>query len=127
MLENPYQRYRQVQLETASPLELIIKLYDGALRFIQSAQKGLADKDYQGVNRDIQRAERIVEELDNNLNLEAGEVAENLRELYRFINRTLVEANIRKDPAKLETATELLRSLRESWVQLRKEQKVAAQ
>lgn len=127
MLENPYQRYRQVQLETASPLELIIKLYDGALRFIQSAQKALTDKDYQGSNRDIQRAEQIVEELNNSLNLDAGEMAENLRELYRFINRTLFEANIRKDPAKLEAAAELLRSLRESWVQLRKQQKVAGQ
>lgn len=125
MYENPYQRYRQVQLETASPLELIIKLYEGALRFINLAKKGLADGDYQLVNNSLLRAQAIVNELNLSLNMDY-EISHNLRELYLFINRSLVEANIAKDGSKLDEIMEMLMSLKDAWVQINEETKVKA-
>ena len=125
MYENPYQRYRQVQLETASPLELIIKLYEGALRFINLAKKGLADGDYQLVNNSLLRAQAIVNELNLSLNMDY-EISHNLRELYLFINRSLIEANIAKDGSKLDEIMEMLMSLKDAWVQINEETKVKA-
>jgi len=125
MYENPYQRYRQVQLETASPLELIIKLYEGALRFINLAKKGLADGDYQLVNNSLLRAQAIVNELNLSLNMDY-EISHNLRELYLFINRSLIEANIAKDGSKLDEIMEMLMSLKDAWVQINEEIKVKA-
>lgn len=125
MYENPYQRYRQVQLETASPLELIIKLYEGALRFINLAKKGLDDRDYQLVNNSLQRAQAIVNELNLSLNMDY-EISHNLRELYLFINRSLIEANIAKDGSKLDEIMEMLMSLKDAWVQINEEIKVKA-
>jgi len=125
MYENPYQRYRQVQLETASPLELIIKLYEGALRLINLAKKGLADGDYQLVNNSLLRAQAIVNELNLSLNMDY-EISHNLRELYLFINRSLIEANIAKDGSKLDEIMEMLMSLKDAWVQINEEIKVKA-
>lgn len=125
MYENPYQRYRQVQLETASPLELIIKLYEGALRFINLAKKGLAEGDYQLVNNSLLRAQAIVNELNLSLNMDY-EISHNLRELYLFINRSLIEANIAKDGSKLDEIMEMLMSLKDAWVQINEEIKVKA-
>lgn len=125
MYENPYQRYRQIQLETASPVELIIKLYEGALRFINLAKKGLDDGDYQLVNNSLQRAQAIINELNFSLNMDY-EISHNLRELYNFINQTLIRANVTKDGSQLDAVMEMLMSLKDAWVQINGETKVKA-
>lgn len=123
MFENGYQRYRQVQLETASPVELIIKLYDGAIRFISLGAKALADKDYTQANNWLLRAQDIIDELNFNLDMSTGEIASNLRGLYNFFGRTLMEANIRKDPRNLQNVIDMLGSLRDAWNQVNNEHK----
>ncbi len=122
---NPYKRYRQTQVETAGPLELIIMMYDGAIRFCNQGKVAIDKKKYNEANKLLQRAQDIVDELNISLNMEAGEIASHLRSLYDFINSKLVEANIKKDPDLITQMVELLAELRSSWVELQKGQKKA--
>ena len=123
---NPYKRYRQTQVETAGPLELIIMLYDGALRFCNQAKLAIEEKHLNQANQMLQRAQDIIDELNINLNMEAGEIAVNLRSLYQFISTKLVEANIKKDLTLLNQMIALLTDLRSSWVELQSSQKQVA-
>lgn len=123
---NPYQSYRQIQIETASSLELVIKLYDGAVRFINQAKNGLETKDYTLTNESFRRAQDIIDELNDTLNMDAGEIAVNLRNLYVFIKQTLVEANVKKDSKNLDNALQLLITLRSAWRELNLSQKKLA-
>ncbi|NLW55512.1 MAG: flagellar export chaperone FliS [Firmicutes bacterium] len=122
---NPYKRYRQTQVGTASPLELIIMMYDGAIRFCHQAETAIEEQNYSQANRMLQRAQDIIDELNINLNMEAGEIAINLRNLYEFINSKLFEANIKKDCTLLRQAVALLTELRSSWVELQTAQRQA--
>ena len=123
---NPYKRYRQTQIETAGPLELIIMMYDGAIRFCNQGKAAIEEVKFNEANKMLQRAQDIVDELNISLNMEAGEIANNLRSLYDFINSKLVEANIKKDPLIITQVVELLTELRGSWADLQKGQKKAA-
>ncbi|HBK67559.1 MAG TPA: flagellar export chaperone FliS [Firmicutes bacterium] len=123
---NPYKRYRQTQVETAGPLELIIMLYDGAIRFCNQAKLAIEEKNLNQANQMLQRAQDIIDELNINLNMEAGEIAVNLRSLYQFISTKLVEANIKKDLTLLNQMIALLTDLRSSWVELQSSQKQVA-
>ncbi len=124
--DNPYERYRQTQIQTASPLDLIIMMYDGAIRFINQAKNALAEKEFAPANNALQRAQDIIDELNINLNPEAGEIAANLRNLYLFINQRLIEANVKKNGEILDEALKLLTTLRSSWVELQAAKKPAA-
>jgi flagellar protein FliS len=115
---NPYQSYRQIQIETASPLELVIKLYDGAIRFINQAKKSLETKNLPLADDSFRRAQDIIDELNVTLNMDAGEIAVNLRNLYVFIRQMLVEANVKKDGKNLDDLLQLLITLRSAWSEL---------
>ena len=123
---NPYQSYRQIQIETASPLELVIKLYDGAIRFINQAKRGIENHDNTLINESLKRAQDIIEELNFSLNMDAGEIAVNLRSLYDFIRQMLVEANVKKDGKNLDDILQLLVTLRSGWTELNLSQKKVA-
>ena len=123
---NPYKRYRQTQVETAGPLELIIMMYDGAIRFCNQGKVAIEEKNFTQANKLLQRAQDIIDELNINLNMEAGEIAVNLRNLYEFISSKLIEANIKKDILLLDQMIELLTTLRSSWVELQNAQKQTA-
>jgi flagellar protein FliS len=118
MFENGYQRYRQVQLETASPVDLVIKLYDGAIRFVALAEKALAKRDYAQANTWLLRAQDIIDELNYNLDMDTGTIAQNLRGLYNYFNNTLLEANVKKDGGNLKNIVSMLVSLRDAWSQI---------
>lgn len=120
---NPYKRYRQTQVETAGPLELIIMMYDGAIRFCNQAKIAIEEKKYNEANHFLQRVQAIVDELNFSLNMDAGEIAANLRNLYDFIGTKLVEANIKKDITTIDQMVELLAELRSSWAELQSPQK----
>ena len=84
---NPYKRYQQAQVETANPLDLIIMMYDGTLKFLNQAKMAIEEKKIEPAHNAIQRAHRIIDELNFSLNMEAGgEVAENLRRFYQYID-----------------------------------------
>lgn len=101
---------------TASPGELILMLYDGAIKFIKQAKMHIENRDIEKAHGAILRAQDIVAELMADLNLDY-EISHQLASLYDFINYCLVQANIKKDKNLLDQCLELLVELRETWAE----------
>jgi flagellar secretion chaperone FliS len=113
---NAYQMYRQTQAQTAAPGELVVMLYRGALRFISSAIEAIDSKDLTGAHNGLVRAQAIITELHETLDLErGGDIARNLAGIYDFMNGRLIEANMRKDAAPAREVAALLRELLPAW------------
>lgn len=114
---DPYQTYRKVQIETANPLELVIKLYDGAIRFMNLAEQSIKENNIEMTNTYLVKSQAIFNELNASLDMEAGgEIAGNLRRLYEFLNRSLIEVNIRKDVELLRRLLKIVTELRSAWI-----------
>lgn len=112
------QQYRTAQVATADPARLVLMLYDGAIRFATQGREAVEQGDFEAANRHLGRAQDIVTELAASLDFDAGEISVNLEQLYEFINRRLVEANVKKDTAPLGEALNLLQELRDAWAQI---------
>jgi flagellar protein FliS len=113
------QAYYQTQIQSQSPVELVVMLYDGALRFLQMAADATRRNDLVAKREGISRSMAILAELQNTLNLqEGGEVAQSLDGLYTYITDRLLEANAKKDPAPMDEAIRLLRPVRDAWAQI---------
>ena len=118
---NPYQLYQQTKVETSSPLHLVVMLYDGAIRFANQAIQAMNQKDITKTNESLKRVQDIVDELMVSLNPEAGEIAQNLCQLYEYMNYRLIQANISKNSAELEDVVKILSVLRSGWAELEKQ------
>lgn len=117
-----YQAYQRNKYETASPHKLILLLYDGALTNIARAKEALDGKRIGDANQFILKSQDIVNELLACLNEEqGGEIAQNLKNLYFYVIRQLVQANIRKQKEPLLEAESILADLRETWDRMGKE------
>jgi flagellar protein FliS len=116
MAYNPYDKYKKASIQTASQGKLILMMYDGAIRFINVAIEHMPIKKYDVVNTNIIKAQDIITELMLALNLEiGGEVAKNLYSLYEYMNRRLVESNLKKNPDISKEVLGMLNELREAW------------
>ena len=113
-MNNPYAKYKSNSISTATPEELTLMLYDGAIKFCNQAAVALEKKDYMKSNKLIQRVQDIIREFQITLKPEY-EISAQLNEMYDYIMRTLVNANIRKDDKKLQEATDLIRNMRDTW------------
>lgn len=113
---DPHAQYRQQAASTASPAQLVLMLYDGALAEIGRAEVALAADDAAEVHESLTRAQRIVLELTVTLDHErGGGLAAELARLYGFVTEQLVTANVAKDPTPLPAATRVLAELRDAW------------
>lgn len=113
---NGYQAYRRTQIETAPPEQLILMLYDGAIRFARNGRRALESGDRQKAHHNLTRAQDVMSELIGSLDMEAGgELAANLYQLYRYIYQRLVQANVRKSVEPIDEAIRLVSELREGW------------
>ncbi|AGX06241.1 flagellar protein FliS [Bacillus sp. NRRL B-14911] len=112
--KNPYQSYQQNSVTTASPGELTLMLYNGCLKFINQAKKAIVDKNIEAKNTNIQKAQNIIRELMVTLNMEL-EVSQNMMSLYDYMNRQLVEANLKSDAAILDEVEGLVTEFRDTW------------
>lgn len=119
MITSPYEKYRQSSVQTSTPAQLVIMLYDGAIRFVRTAMDGLSKQDYEKTNLNFGKAQSIVSELMSTLDY-SYEISKNLYSLYEYTNYLLIEANIRKSPEKAEEAIGYLTELRETWLQASK-------
>jgi flagellar protein FliS len=125
MVANGYVKtYRANAVLTASPGQLVLMLYDGALKAMAIAVDafGRPEEDHQRIeviNHQLQKAQNILAELQNGLNLEAGgDFARTLYRLYDYHNRRLFEANLKKDVALVHEVEGLVRSLRDAWAEM---------
>lgn len=119
MITSPYEKYRQSSVQTSTPAQLVVMLYDGAIRFVRTAMDGLSKQDYEKTSLNFGKAQSIVSELMSTLDY-SYEISKNLYSLYEYTNFLLVEANIRKSPEKAEEAIGYLTELRETWLQASK-------
>lgn len=115
MEKDPYKKYKQTTIETASPGKLIIMLYEGALRFLASAKEALEKKKYDKVNEYLQKTQNIIIELMLSLDMSVGEIARNLYLLYDYMNRRLIEANVKKNKKIIEEVEGMLKELLGAW------------
>lgn len=110
-----YQQYQEMQARTASPVDLIVMLYEGALRFLTRSKIELESNNVVDAHNNLIRTQDIVLELRSSLNKEIGPLAEELDRLYEYMYRRLVAANMRKDTQAIDEVTTLLRQLLSAW------------
>ena len=116
-----YQAYQVNSVQTASPEQLVVMLYDGCLRFLRRAEAAARDDRPPQVTNGISRATAIIMELNATLDMErGGEIAKNLRSLYLFLHRHLLEASRERDPEKIAQAIRLVADLRDAFAQAAK-------
>jgi flagellar secretion chaperone FliS len=119
MNQQAAQNYLKTKVFTATPEQLQLMLYDGAIRFTEQARIALEKKDYEGSYNGISRAQRIIAELTSSLKHDvAPDLCKQLAALYNFVYRRLVEANIDHQLPPLDDALGILRYQRETWVML---------
>ena len=119
-LSNPWQSYRQVAAQTAPPGQLVLMLFDGAIKFLHRAQSGFCKDDPAEsnslINNNILRAQQIIRELNLCLNMDlGGELAVQLRRLYDYFDRRLQESNTKKEPSGIVEVINRLSELRDAW------------
>ena len=109
-----YAEYNRNKVLTASPAELTLLLYEGAIKFCNIAIIGLEQNDMEKVHNNIIKVENIIEEFQATLNHKYP-VADAPDKIYKFIYNLLVQANIKKDKELLEQALTELRGMRDTW------------
>lgn len=114
MLSNPYERYRQQDLETCNQQELVGRLFNEAALSLRRAVVSIGEKQYIEANEAIKKSEIIVKTLNSSLDMQY-KISSNLRSLYLYMYRRMVEANIKKDVSILEEAAGILTELRDAW------------
>ncbi len=114
-----YAEYNRNKILTASPAELTLMLYDGAIKFCNIAIMGIEQKDIQKANNNIKKVQRIIEEFRATLDMKYP-VAEDFDRVYKYLLSRLLEANIKKDKEILEEVNEHLRSMRDTWKEVMK-------
>ena len=119
MQNNPYDQYLKNKIMTATPAELTLMLYEGAIKFGNIAIKGIEDGDVQKAHINIVKVEKIIEEFRRTLDFKY-EVAQHFENVYQYLAQRLVEANISKDKAIMEEVVGHLRSMRDNWKEVMK-------
>ena len=126
MTHNAIAAYQQNDVElsvySARPVELVVMLYDGAIQSLVQANALIQRGDIQAKAQQITRATNIISELSGVLDLEQGEVAQNLDGIYGYARKQLLSANLRNDQRKINEVVNLLKELRSAWQELAQRQ-----
>jgi flagellar protein FliS len=108
--------YRRTQVQSRTPLELVVMLYDGTLESLSAARAAIERKNIPARRDAISRALAIISELQSTLNLEeGGAVAASLDELYEFASRRLLDAAMKNDVTPIDEVSRLFSTLRNAW------------
>lgn len=114
MVRNPAAAYGQSRISTATPADLTLMLYEGAIKFCNIAITAVENQDVQKANNNILKVEKIIVEFQSTLD-HKYEVAKDFDVIYDYIYRRLVEANIKKDKEILDEVLGYLREMRDAW------------
>ncbi len=116
---NGYAAYANNKVATASPAELTLMLYDGAIKFCNIAIMALEENDLEKAHNNIIKVENIISEFQITLNHKYP-VAKDFDAVYKYLKERLVVANVKKDKEVLEEVLEHLRTLRDTWKEVMK-------
>ena len=123
-----YMNYQKMQVTTVDRLKLVVMLYEGAISYLKTATQYLEKNDLANKGMYIAKAQDIIDELNNSLNMnEGGEIAVNLRKIYNFLYFYLVKANLSKNKKMIDEVINILSSLKEAWEQINLNEAVAEQ
>jgi flagellar protein FliS len=115
-MKNPALAYRQLSVQSATPIGLVVMLYDGAIAALQQAITAIEARDISKKCTQLNRALAIILQLEGTLNFEAGgEVAQTLKGLYTHARGQMLKANIDNSPEILRPLVERLSAVREAW------------
>ena len=115
MVQNKaFAAYTNSKIMTASPAELTLMLYDGAIKFTNIAIAAIEQKDIEKAHNNIMKTERIIIEFQSTLD-HKYEVAKDFDAVYTYLIRRLRDANLKKDPEILEEVLKHLRTMRDTW------------
>jgi len=117
---NPFKSYRQIATQTAPPGQLVLMLFDGALKGLHCALAGFQLEDFAErnlvVHKNLQHATDIIRELNGSLDMQAGgELAATLRNLYNYFETRINESNRKKSPAGVREVLPMIKELRDAW------------
>ena len=110
------EQYAQTKIQTASGGDLVVMLYQGCIKFMRLAKKSIEEDNVHNTNEYLIRSQDIIMELLTTLDAEkGGEVAQNLAALYEYMYRELIQANMKKDPERIDQVEGMLLELLEAW------------
>jgi flagellar secretion chaperone FliS len=117
---NPWKSYRQIATQTAPPGQLVLMLFDGAIRSLDRALIGFDSTEIGernlAIHNNLERAVEIIRELNSSLDLESGgQLAETLQNLYEFFDKRLMESNLKKSRKGIDEVMPMLKQLRDAW------------
>ncbi len=119
-VNNPYAAYQNSKIMTASPAELILMLYDGAIKFSNIAVAAIEKNDIEKAHNNIIKTERIIQEFRSSLDPKYP-VSKDFDAVYVYLIRRLHEANIKKDAEIMEEILKHLRTMRDTWKEVMKQ------
>lgn len=119
MINNAAEAYKRQQIMTATPEALTLMLYDGCLRFMKEGKDAMEQKAWEQSNNAIIKAENIINEFRVTLKMEY-EISHQLMPLYDYVYNSLVEANMKSQPEKIEECIGIIKELRTAWAQAMK-------
>ena len=124
MVKNPYEQYKNNAIATATPAELTLMLYEGAIKFGNIAIKAIEENDIEKAYKNIVKVQNIIAEFRNTLDFKYP-VAKDFDRVYEYLERRLVEANMTKDKEIMEEVVKHIRSMRDTWKEVMKRAKMA--
>lgn len=110
--------YRRVDVETASQGRLIVMMFNGAISQSAEARRRIMSGEGTAAHKYLIQAQEIIAELRSALNMDAGEVAQNLDRSYEYFHHLLVTANIKKTTDPIDECMQLMTSMRDTWQEL---------
>ncbi|AYC28960.1 flagellar export chaperone FliS [Paenisporosarcina cavernae] len=112
--QTAHQIYKQNSVNTASPGDLTLLLYNGCLKFLNKAKVAISEADIQVKNINLQKAQKIISELIVTLNMDY-EISSSMLNMYEYMNRRLIEANIKNDAQIIEEIEGYVVEFRDTW------------
>ena len=122
-LPKAYEEYNRSKILTASPAELTLMLYEGAIKFCNIAIDALEKKDIQRAHTNIVKVENIIDYLRQTLDMKYP-VAQDFERMYVYLGDRLIQGNLKKDLEILEEINTHLRSIRDTWKEVMRINKV---
>lgn len=119
MVNNAAEAYKRQQIMTATPEALTLMLYNGCLKFMGEGKEAVEAKQYEQANISLQKAQQIISEFRITLNMDY-EISHQLLPLYNYCYDRLVEGNMKSDPALVQEAIDIIKELRDAWMQAMK-------
>ena len=108
--------YQEMEATGSSGVQLVVMLYDGAIRFLNDASNSVRQKDLQGKIVAVDRALAIIGELQGTLRMEeGGEIAKSLDSLYTYMTNRILDGSMKLDPRPFDEVVKLLTTLNSAW------------